>query len=181
MKIKSHKLRTFFLKNKNKSLSLLMWGGLFFILGCAMVLAYLGGYDQKEEASQAEKVHEVKQSSSTSNSSKKSELPRAKEKEKSVVQPKVETSEPPVAQSNCEFPQEPQSYIGKYGYTAQYGSYMGYSGVSQDEAYQRAKQAFDDAERARIEQEEQANRQAAEKLKESILQQDPNAVVNIIQ
>ncbi|SFL57427.1 hypothetical protein SAMN05216438_12020 [Lactococcus garvieae] len=48
-------------------------------------------------------------------------------------------------------------------------------------AYQRAKQAFDDAERARIEQEEQANRQAAEKLKESILQQDPNAVVNIIQ
>jgi hypothetical protein len=175
MKIKSHKLRTFFLKNKNKSLSLLMWGGLFFILGCAMVLAYLGGYDQKEEASQTEKVHEVKQSSSTSNSSKKSELPRAKEKEKSVVQPKVETSEPPVAQSNCEFPQEPQSYIGKYG------SYMGYSGVSQDEAYQRAKQAFDDAERARIEQEEQANRQAAEKLKESILQQDPNAVVNIIQ
>lgn len=71
MKIKSHKLRTFFLKNKNKSLSLLMWGGLFFILGCAMVLAYLGGYDQKEEASQAEKVHEVKQSSSISNSSKK--------------------------------------------------------------------------------------------------------------
>lgn len=45
----------------------------------------------------------------------------------------------------------------------------------------KAKQAFDDAERARIEQEEQANRQAAEKLKESILQQDPNAVVNIIQ
>lgn len=175
MKIKSHKLRTFFLKNKNKSLSLLMWGGLFFILGCAMVLAYLGGYDQKEEASQAEKVHEVKQSSSISNSSKKTELPEAKEKEKSMVQPKVDTSEPPVVQTVSEIPQEPQSY------TAQYGAYTGVSSVSYDEAYQKAKQAFDDAERARIEQEEQANRQAAEELKESILQQDPNAVVNIIQ
>jgi hypothetical protein len=45
----------------------------------------------------------------------------------------------------------------------------------------KAKQAFDEAEKARIEQEEQANRQAAEELKENILQQDPNAVVNIIQ
>lgn len=102
-------------------------------------------------------------------------MPKAKEKEKSVVQPKVDTSEPPVVQIVSEIPQEPQSY------TAQYGAYTGVSSVSYDEAYQKAKQAFDDAERARIEQEEQANRQAAEELKESILQQDPNAVVNIIQ
>lgn len=174
MKVKSQKLRAFFLKNKNSSLSLLMWGGLFFILGCALVLGYLGGYDRKEETRQPEKVAEVKQSSSTSNTPKKVETSKPKEKATSEVQPKVETSEP-VLQPVSEVPQEPQTY------TAHYGAYTGVSSVSYDEAYQEAKQAFDEAEKARIEQEEQANRQAAEELKENILQQDPNAVVNIIQ
>lgn len=178
MKVKSQKLRAFFLKNKNTSLSLLMWGGLFFVLGCALVLGYLGGYDRKEETRQPEKVTEVKQSRSTSNTPKKVETPKPKEKVTSEVQPKVETSAPPIAPPVSQVPQvsqEPQSY------TAQYGAYTGVSCVSYDEAYQAAKQAFDEAEKARIEQEEQANRQVAEELKESILQQDPNAVVNIIQ
>lgn len=174
MKVKSQKLRAFFLKNKNISLSLLMWGGLFFILGCAVIFGYLGGYDRKEETRQPEKVTEVKQSSSTSNTPKKAEIPKPKEKQTNEVQPKVEISEP-VVQPVSEVPQEPQTY------TAQYGAYTGVSTVSYDKAYQEAKQAFDKAEKARIEQEEQANRQAAEELKESILQQDPNAVVNIIQ
>lgn len=174
MKVKSQKLRAFFLKNKNSSLSLLMWGGLFFVLGCALVLGYLGGYDRKEETRQPEKVTEVKQSRSTSNTPKKVETSKPKEKATNEVQPKVETSEP-VLQPVSEVPQEPQTY------TAHYGAYTGVSSVSYDEAYQEAKQAFDEAEKARIEQEEQANRQAAEELKENILQQDPNAVVNIIQ
>ena len=178
MKVKSQKLRTFFLKNKNSSLSLLMWGGLFFVLGCALVLGYLGGLDQKEEMRQPEKVTEVKQSSSTSNTPKKVKTPLPKEKATSGAQPKVETSIPPSAppvSQNPQVSQEPQTY------TAQYGAYTGVSSVSCDEAYQEAKRAFDKAEKARIEQEEQANRQAAEELKESILQQNPNAVVNIIQ
>lgn len=174
MKVKSQKLRAFFLKNKNSSLSFFMWGGLFFVLGCALVLGYLGGYDRKEETRQPEKVTEVKQSRSTSNTPKKVETSKPKEKATNEVQPKVETSEP-VLQPVSEVPQEPQTY------TAQYGAYTGVSSVSYDEAYQEAKQAFDEAEEARIEQEEQANRQAAEELKENILQQDPNAVVNIIQ
>lgn len=174
MKVKSQKLRAFFLKNKNSSLSLLMWGGLFFVLGCALVLGYFGGYDRKEETKQPEKVAEVKQSRSTSNTPKKVETPKPKEKETNEDQPKVETSEP-VLQPVSEIPQEPQTY------TAHYGAYTGVSSVSYDEAYQEAEQAFDEAEKARIEQEEQANRQVAEELKESILQQDPNAVVNIIQ
>lgn len=174
MKVKSQKLRAFFLKNKNSSLSLLMWGGLFFVLGCALVLDYLGGYDRKEETRQPEKVTEVKQSRSTSNTPKKVETPKPKEKPTNEVQPKVETAEA-VLQPVSEVPQEPQTY------TAQYGAYTGFSSISYDEAYQEAKQAFDEAEKARIEQEEQANRQAAEELKENILQQDPNAVVNIIQ
>lgn len=174
MKVKSQKLRAFFLKNKNSSLSLLMWGGLFFVLGGTLVLGYLGGYDQKEETRQPEKVSEVRQSRSTSNTPKKVETSKPKEKATNEVQPKVGTSEP-VLQPVSEVPQEPQTY------TAQYGAYTGVSSVSYDEAYQEAKQAFDEAEKARIEQEEQANRQAAEELKENILQQDPNAVVNIIQ
>ena len=52
MKVKFQKLRAFFLKNKNSSSSLLMWGGLFLVLGCALVLGYLGGYDRKEEVRQ---------------------------------------------------------------------------------------------------------------------------------
>lgn len=175
MKVKSQKLRAFFLKNKNSSLSLLMWGGLFFILGCALLFGYLGGYDRKEGTKQVEKVTEVKQSSSTSNTPKKVETAKPKEKATNEVQPKVEISEPPAALPVSESPQAPQSYM------AQYGVYTAVSSISYDEAYQEAKRAFDTAEKARIEQEEQANRQAAEDLKESILQQDPNAVVNIIQ
>lgn len=171
MKVKFQKLRAFFLKNKNSSSSWIMWGGLFLVLGCALVLGYLGGYDRKEEARHSGKVTEVKQSSSTSTTSKKVETPKPKEKATSEVQPKVETSAPPISQ----VPQEPQTY------TAQYGAYTGVSSVSYDEAYQEAKQAFENAEKARIEQEEQENLQVAEELKESILQQDPNAVVNIIQ
>lgn len=174
MKVKFQKLRAFFLKNKNSSSSLLMWGGLFLVLGCALVLCYLGGYDRKEEARHSGKVTEVKQSSSTSNTSKKVETPKPKEKARSEVQPKVETSAPPISQVP-QVSQEPQTY------TAQYGAYTGVSSVSYDEAYQAAKQAFDNAEKARIEQEKQENLQVAEELKESILQQDPNAVVNIIQ
>jgi hypothetical protein len=175
MKVNTHKLRVFFLKNKNSSLSLLMWGGLFFILGCAMVFGYLGGYDRKVETKRVEKVTEIKQSSSTSNTPKKVKTPKSKEKTTSKVQSKIEISEPPITQPVSDVPEESQRY------TAQYGAYTGISSVSYDEAYQEAKQAFDNAEKARIEQEEQANRQAAEELKESILQQDPNAVVNIIQ
>ncbi len=174
MKVKFQKLRAFFLKNKNSSSSLLMGGGLFLVLGCALVLGYLGGYDRKEEVRQPGKVTEVKQSSSTSTTSKKVETPKPKEKATSEVQPKVEISAPPISQVP-QVSQEPQTY------TAQYGAYTGVSSVSYDEAYQEAKQAFENAEKARIEQEEQENLQVAEELKESILQQDPNAVVNIIQ
>src|SRR5699024_1821989 len=121
--------RAFFLKNKDSSLSFFMWGGLFFVLGCALVLGYLGGYDRKEETRQPEKVTEVKQSRSTSNTPKKVETSKPKEKATNEVQPKVETSEP-VLQPVSEVPQEPQTY------TAQYGAYTGISSVSYDEAYQ---------------------------------------------
>ena len=66
-------------------------------------------------------------------------------------------------------------------FTAQYGTCTATSTVSYDEAYKKAKVAFEQAEQDRIERENEANLKEVEKKKAEILKRDPDAIVNVVE
>lgn len=183
----------FLLKN-GKWFHFLVLGILGFtvLLGIVFFKEEKGLQKQKTPVSQASVRQEKKKSSKPvqktppqpASSTSQTETSKSKvEKESKTVNVTIIEQAPQTVQESQEKssnPSEP-SMSASQTFTAQYGTCTATSTVSYDEAYKKAKVAFEQAEQDRIERENEANRKEVEKKKAEILKRDPDAIVNVVE